>query len=1696
MEITSMAPVVEGFKIYLVLSQLHKISSPIHTRISERAQLTPYALAVRHGMTDLSYGELDLRSNIIAHHLLSRGIRKEDCIGVHLQESILIPVVILGILKAGATYVPLSAELPENRINRIIDDASIRLVFTDEGKSSAFTTGHCPVQELDTELRLLSEHNTALPSVRTEHEDAAYIIYTSGSTGDPKGVIVSHGSMTNYLDWYLEDLHLQSGAGLPLTSSISFAAGVTQLFSALLLGETLHIIDRSTVRQPALLLEWYRQHPDHALYCVPTLWEEVMNYAESHADLPLVPPACLYLSGESLPRSLVDRSFRYWPDIRIWNLYGPTEATANVSYYKVEKDREIYLGKPIRGARLVLLDERLQRVPQGEEGFIYVTSQALAREYRNKPELSRRAFITDHNIEGFEGCTLYNTGDIGKFTADNELLFLGRKDQQVKIRGHRIELSEVEKYIQSVAGVRQAACKVMADSSGADRIHAFVVSSEGARLSVNVLREELLQQLPGYMIPEVFHFLEAMPKLGNGKINRQQLDAATGGTARPGLSYAYVAPATDEERLLLDIWAEVLDVPDPGMQDDFFDLGGHSLKMVRLANSIRHRMDREVPIQALWEHTTPAAQVKLLADLATPAAATDTIARQTIPRKSVPLSMHQLGLWFTLQSRPGLTAYNMLFTLRLSGNATPERVNDVLTQLLERHDILRSGFRIESMNPVRFIRDAVPAQVAFTDLSTQGTDDQAAFEASLCDRLFQQTPDLAEDPLISFHLLRHNTTEHKLLVYVHHIIFDGVSIALFSHEFAALWNGRQLSADMPSYGDYAQWEKKNYFDEKLSLSLAFWKQQLEGGNYFLNLPTDRPRPKVQEGKGSNRLLLIDTARLKELEQFNRREKSTSFIVLLSVFQVLLHRYTREQDLFTGIPFANRTLADTRSILGFFVNTVVYRTHCAPELPFRELMHNIRAYTAQALEHQSYPFSRLVEQLNPERSVSYHPLFQVMFAYHDKLPTHTTDDGLYIRTDEVQNPGCKFDLEVEAQEHENHIAVRFHYDTALFDAATIDRMTEQFRYLLDQALAQPGAQVGSYQLEDDIQLRQKLACWNDTAYPIAEGSLHERFEHQAAATPDRIALSTTKGTMSYGELNETSNRIAHALRAKGVRPDEPVGIMASRSPLLVAGILGILKAGAAYLPIDPQIPAERLQYTIGNSRLRLLLAQQEAADLNAAGVDILPLDTDSWYAMHPSENPVLVNTPGHLAYVIYTSGSTGQPKGVMIEHRAAMNRIAWMQRSFPLDASDVILQKTTVTFDVSVWELFWWFFAGASVHLPEPGAEKNPESLITAITTQQVSTLHFVPSMLSTFLEYVQENRIPADAFASLKRVFTSGEALEKHHVDRFYRLIAAGNDTRLINLYGPTEATVDVSYFDCADADQYPRVPIGRPIDNTQLYILDSEGNPLPEKVPGELCIGGAGLARGYLNNTALTEERFFKSTFGRLYRSGDLARLLPDGNIEYLGRTDHQVKVRGFRIELGEIENSINRHPDVETSAALVRKVGYEDIRLVAYFVPRNGKSKIDLKAHLRAFLPDYMIPSAFVPVESLPLLSSGKLDTKALPEPFEGQQKVIGQRSYNNEYERRLAAVWSQVLRHDAFDTEDNFYDVGGHSLLLVKMKLSLDTEFNTNIPLVDLFQYPTIRSLAEVIASRTRLDQRAGIADRARLQRAASSLKRPKP
>lgn len=1686
--------ILDAFKLYFLISELQARVEQVQKIISNQALSSPYALAVKHGEVELSYKELEEKSNAIANYLVAKGVTVEATVGVFLEESVLLPVCILGILKAGGTYVPIAADYPAARIEAIINDAGITNVFTDKGKSSLFQTTTVKIHELDTTLSIIENPIAAAPDVEIADAHAAYIIYTSGSTGIPKGVVVEHGSLAHYLNWYLEDLQSITNVNLPLTSSICFAAAITQMFSPLMMGKTLYIINRSIVKQPELLLQWYSEHPGYGLYCVPTLWEGIVNYIEE-GNVPIGKPDCIYLSGESLSKTLVNRTFDIWPEMQFWNLYGPTEATANISIYKVERGKEVYLGTSIRGGSILLLDENMNHVPDGEEGFVYISSRALARGYLNRPELNRTNFITDHNIPGFEGVTLYNTGDIGKYNEKKELLYLGRRDQQVKIRGYRIELSEIEKVLNNYKEIRQAACKVITDDAGNKKIAAFIVCRDSA-VAVNKIREYLASSLPEYMIPEVFTFLSEMPKLANSKIDRSKL--IIDNNQRPELTYDNVAAVTEQEKQLLAIWEEALDVKGLGMNDDFFDLGGNSLKMVKLLNLIQTKFNKTVSFDDVWKKSTPSEILEVITTKALEAKHTHQLTTAPVQKNTVPLSFSQTGLWFIAQSRPEQTAYNMLFTLTMQGNVSVDLVKGALNLLLQRHDMLRSNFKVENRNPVRIINEQPVVNVNYSEAVGKSKQEIAAFGSDLSNKLFAKQLNLSEDSLINFHLVKYGAEGYKLFVQVHHIIFDGVSINIFASDFLACYNSlvdesvatQQLSAIEFTYSDYDQWLKKNYFNGELDSVYAFWKTKLKDANYFLNFPTDSVRPKMQSYKGKNKKLIIDAEKFERLKTFNRTKKTTPFVTLLSVFKLLVHRYTNESDILIGVPFANRTQRGMQSLIGYFVNTLVYRTRFENSMTFDDLLKHIRNYTSDALIHQHYPFEKLVEKLNPERSVSYNPVYQILFAYHDKLVSGQTSTGISIVTEELANPQCKFDMDVEAQEQENTISINFNYNVDLFDDSTIDGFITHFSYLLEQVLTKPDAQLSDYLLESNATLQKKLAVWNNTAAPIPEGLIHEFFEKQVVDHPDKIAVQSAEGSLTYKELNEKANQLAGLLREKNIKAESIVGILIDRSLEMMIGLLGILKSGAAYLPIGTDYPQERVKYVLSDSGATVLLTKQKFSTGIEFSGEILCIDNADIYAEKQSANLPYISTPKNLAYVIYTSGSTGNPKGVMIEHRSVINRIHWMYKNYPLNTTDIVLQKTAYTFDVSVWELFGWAFNGCSLYLLEYEGEKNPETLVNTVYENKISTIHFVPSMFNVFLEYVKDNKIAADKFRSLKYVFASGEALEKYQVERFDELIASGNDVKLLNLYGPTEATIEVSYFDCDKTENYKKVPIGKPVDNIQLYVLDRLGQPLPEKIPGELCIAGMGLARGYFNNPLLTSEKFIDATFNgqRMYKTGDLVRWLPDGNIEYMGRIDQQVKIRGFRIELGEIENCMSRHNNVESAAAIVKKFGHDDTRIVAYYVLKDKTQQVDFKAYLRAFLPDYMLPSVFIAIDTIPFLSSGKLNVQALPEPVNTTKRVIGEREYNNDYEKRLASIWNQVLKTDEFDTNDNFYDVGGHSLLLIKMKYMVDSEFGINVSVVDLFQYPTIKMLAEVIASANVNKTKSDIANRAAAQRQA--------
>lgn len=1665
--------VLEGFKIVLILLNYTYKLDPLHKEIQKVSIQLPDQTAIIYGSRKFSYRDLESKSNQIANKLLNLGIAKEETVGIYLNNSAIVPISILGVLKAGGAYVPISPDSPNQRVSQISTQAKIKFVITETGSDISAFAPHCKIIELNQKIDNLKGISKDYTHVEVKDTDTAYILFTSGSTGTPKGVVVGHDSLSRYMGWYLEDIQSITKTNLPQTSSICFAAAITQLYSPLLLGKTLHIIEADLIKNPKAILNWYEERDGFGIYCVPTLWDEVVNYVEKSEENNWKGPECVYFSGEALSKNLVDRTFQIWPNISLWNLYGPTEVTSNISGTQIKKGEDVHLGKAMYDAGMIVLNEELQEVQKGQEGNIYVFGGTLAKGYLNNPDLTEKTFISNHNLSDYKGKILYNTGDRGKFTTKGELIYLGRNDQQVKVRGYRIEVGEIELRLKEHPNIRQAACKVIEEEGKA--IVAFIVTN--STLHANQIQDYLRELLPAYMVPEKIFFLDEMPKLTNGKINKHLL---VNSKERPELSYSKIEGTRPEEIKMLSIWEKVLGFNNLGMEDDFFNLGGNSLKFIKLALNIRSSFNKVVEIEEIWDNASPRKLLALLADkpmiISKPKGTTPSIKE----RSSYPLTFNQGALWFIHQSRPDQTAYNMQVAIDFEEKTDRKQLDKALSEIVDRHNILRSNFKTENKNPVRVIHNR---PINFKQFKTTTKELPTIYKQIETEALHRKY-DLEQEDLIKFILIEDDNGNSRLYVEMHHIVFDGISINLFARELEKLLTGKKLNNLQSLFSDFEIDWKKRYYSGKLDKVYDFWKKKLEGANYFLNFPTDFVRPKIQQYKGANKCLTINASEKKKLEQFNTENKVTSFITLLSVFYILIHKYSREEDLLIGVPFSNRTKQETEELIGLFTNTIVYRSTINPTKTFGEIIDNIRCYTREALANQSFPFDKLVEKLNPERNISANPIFQVLFAYHSALNIKEPGNNLQLKISEIQNTNCKFDLDLEVQEELDNIKLNFIYNTSLFTSETIEIILQQYKDIFLQGISNKNIEVKDITLFPKSTTVPSNSAIGETI-DVEDWLLHEHLEIWAGKSPEKIALIYKDQKLTYGELNNLSNKFANWLIENGASQSAPVAIVANRSLEMMIALFGILKSGAAYLPLDPDYPQERIKTIIKESHSKLLVdCCGKFCSLDTVTV-LNACNTGAWLNK-PDHKPEKQASSSELAYVIYTSGSTDTPKGVMVTHKSIVNRIDWMHKVYPIQENDTLLQKTAYTFDVSIWELFGWTKSGSRLSILAPDEEKNPETILQTILKDKVTAIHFVPSMLNTFLGYISNNANRINL--NLKYIYASGEALENHHLEKFISLGLQKAGTRLLNLYGPTEASVEVTHFDTADAVKGQSIPIGKPIQNIGIHILDKQNNELPVNMPGELAISGIALAKGYLNRADLTKSKFiFHNKINRrLYKTGDLARICPNGNIEYMGRLDSQVKIRGYRIEMGEIENHLMKHPNVSEAKVVVKEFNFEDKRLSAYIVLKNKTEQIDFKIYLKTSLPSYMIPSAFVILDSMPVSSSGKLNKNALPDPFKKDEKVIGEKKFNNEIEKKLAKIWSQVLKTENFGLQDNFYDVGGYSLLLILMKSMIDLEFKTEISIMELFQHTSIRSLAEVLDSKRRKKKKLEISSRAEMQR----------
>ncbi|MHC5915817.1 MAG: amino acid adenylation domain-containing protein, partial [Nostoc sp.] len=1636
----------------------------IHQMFEMQVERSPQAIAVVFENIQLTYRQLNQRANQLAHHLRTLGVGPEVLVGICLERSLEMIVGLLGILKAGGAYVPLDPAYPSERLAFILSDTQTPVLLTQEKFVKNLPPHQAQVICLDSNWQGNIRNSQENPVNETTTDNLIYVIYTSGSTGQPKGVMIPHRGICNQLHWKQTTFGLTQADKVLLTISFSFDPSVWQIFWPLCFGGQLFIARPGGHQDTAYLVKVITEQQITVLALVPSILRVLLEEKGIENCRFLRHITC---GGEALRGELIERFFAQLNlDNVLHNCYGPTEASIDTTFWSCQRGTNYAfapIGRPITNAEIHILDENLQPVPVGESGELHIGGIGLARGYLNRPELTIDKFIFNPFSSG-RGARLYKTGDLARYLSDGNIEFLGRIDHQVKIRGFRIELGEIEAILAQHPALTQTIVIAREDVIGDKQLVAYIVASPELTPSQADLRHFLQGQLPEYMVPAYFVFLDTLPLNPNGKIDRRALPAPD--TFTLGLSTKFVAPENLTEEVLASIWAKVLRLEQVGIHDNFFELGGHSLLATQVISRIRQAFRIEIPLQLLFENPTIATLAEALPQNQTLENAPQN---QTIPqvanRESASLSFAQQRVWFLEQLQPNSPAYILSNAQRLMGKLNADVLQQSLDAIVVHHQALRTNFIKVDGSPIQVIGTPRPVELKTIKVTQEQVE-------SLLNQEAQRPFNLESDLMLRATLLQVDEHQHILLLVMHHIASDGWSTGILWQQLAAVYEAFLSGKPDPlpklpiQYADFAVWQHQWLSGEILSGQINYWKTQLVGTNTVLELPTDRPRPPVQTYQGAVQSLMLPQTLSASLKELSHQQGVTLFMTLLAAFGTILHRYTGQEDILIGSPIAGRNQVETEGLIGFFVNTLAIRTQLSGNPSFRQLLSQVREVTLGAYAHQDLPFEKLVEELQPERNLSHSPLFQVMFAFHNTPRELWELPGLTITPLKVHSGAAKFDLTLDLEETSSGIKGGIEYNTDLFDATTIARMIGHFQTLLAGIVANPEQQISDLPLLTPAEQHQLLGEWNNTQtdYDLSQ-CLHQLFEAQVEKTPDALAVKFADKHLTYHQLNCRANQLAHHLQTCGVQADVLVAICVERSLEMVVGLLGILKAGGAYVPLDPEYPQERIAYMLEDCQAPVLLTQKSLVAHLPTSTQKICLDSDWETISQQSDgNPNSSIKPVDLAYVIYTSGSTGKPKGAMNSHRGICNRLLWMQDAYKLTQSDRVLQKTPFSFDVSVWEFFWPLLTGARLVMAQPGGQRDATYLINTIAQEEITTLHFVPSMLQIFLQTKGLERCGA-----LKQVFCSGEALPVDLQERFFDSMGC----ELHNLYGPTEAAIDVTFWQCQRESNLKSVPIGRAIANTQLYILDSHFQAVPLGAIGELYIGGIGVARGYLNRPDLTAERFISHPFNegeKLYKTGDLARYLADGNIEYIGRIDHQVKIRGFRIELGEIETLLAQHPTIQQTVVTARVDHPENQRLVAYIVPHPEQTPTtdELRHFLKQKLPEYMVPSAFVLLDTLPLTPNGKIDRRALPAPestrLDTDNTYVAPR---DQLEFKLTKIWSEILGVQPIGVRDNFFELGGHSILAVKLFWQIEKIFNTNLPLAILFQSGTVEALAKIIS-----------------------------
>ncbi len=1648
--------------------------------MAEWVRRTPDADAVNEGEEAWSYREVDRRAGSLAAELRRRGLRRGEVVAICGERSGTFVVGVLGILKAGGAYLPLDAQYPRERLAFMLGDGAARWLLTvGDGVPEDLKL---PVERLAVESH---QEGEPLAAVAVGSSDLAYVMYTSGSSGWPKGVAISHRSVvrlvrsTNYL-------RLGPESRLGHISAVAFDAATLEIWGALLNGGCIVVLPRSVALAPSELGSALKYAAVSTMFLTAALFNQVVR----QDPLAFSAMEDLLVGGEALDPRSMRQVLEGEPPTRLWNGYGPTESTTFALVSKVrrvgEKETTIPIGEPIANTRAYVVDWNLEPVPMGVKGELLLGGDGLAWGYWRRPGLTARSFVPDP-LSGGAGERLYRTGDQVLRREGGEVDFSGRLDHQIKLRGFRIELGEIESALMDLQGVDEAVVLLLA-KGGDPRLVAYLVTVDEAAVSVESLRQQLRESLPEVMVPAAFVFLEAMPLGATGKLDRKRLAALSGEATTVARQRA---PSTAMETVIADTWRGLLQLEDLGVEDDFFELGGHSLLATQLVSRLREILKVEVALTDLFANPTVTALARELEGRRR-----GTVGEESIPplepvdrQSDLPLSFSQQRLWFLDKLDPGSPSYNIDTATRITGRLSHQVLDRSLEVLVRRHEALRTHFESRAGHPVQVVRPEFSFATPVVDLEGLGASAGERETRNLVVTLARTPFALAPGPLWHALVLRTSATDHVLALVMHHIISDGWSLGILVQELGALYEA--LDGGVPDgdasergeisilpalelqYADYAVWQRAWLRDERLEAELEYWRLQLEGLPPVLSLPSDRPRPPVRSGRGEALPVLLPNSLETHLLAFGRSNGATLFMTLLAAFQTLLYRYTGEKDFAVGSPIAGRDFLETEAIIGFFVNTLVLRASPRGDKTFRELLAETRNTTLDAYSHQHLPFERLVEELQPERSRSYPPLFQVLLAVQN-MPWKTIRGRALTLApyQEVGSSTAKFDLNLMLAQTSQGVEGWLEFNTDIYDRTTLERFLGHFRRLLEGAVAADGeSSLADLPLLAEAEREQLLVEWNQSAELFEGDTVTARFASRVARDPDAVALVCDGREVTYRRLETLSNRLAHYLRRLGAGPEGMVGLLLERSLDLLVAILGTIKAGAAYLPLDLDYPKERLLLMLEEARasadMPLLVTRSDLEDhLPSWSGTVVHLDRErSQIAAENTGRPAVKIYPDSLLYVLFTSGSTGRPKGVAVPHRAAVRLVS--EANFAkLDQDQTLLQLAPVSFDASTLEIWGALLTGARLVVPPPGVLSLQE-VGTALRENEVTVLWLTAGLFHLMVDQRKED------LALVGQVLAGGDVLSVPHVQAF---LEAAPESRLINGYGPTENTT----FTCchglnSSAELGDSVPIGRAVQGTSVHIVDPLLRLVPVGVAGELVTGGIGLARAYLHRPSLTAERFVPDPFGdgaRLYRTGDRVRRRPDGVVEFLGRLDNQVKIRGFRIELGEIEHVLEAHPQVSQAVVVVRESnvqGAEGKTLLAYVVFQGGEvpSAEELRTHLGGCLPGYMIPARFAVLEEMPLGPMGKVDRLQLPEEDGGESDSNGDyRAPRTQMEEVVANIWAELLQIPRVGVLDNFFEIGGHSLLATAIIARIQESFHVHLPVATLFEDPTVAALTEKI------------------------------